>query len=349
VVVGAALVAVVVLVPPLLARSFGSPSRTSSTIALNPKGEHAEFAKYFPDQPGAIKLVEEQSLWGWDRNDRYGWVNRDRRTADMEVTNGRRVGLQVPDPTVTVWLFGGSTAFGFGQRSDRTIASQLVRLASERGVPIKVENLGVSGWVNWQETTLFEDRLAAGERPDIAVFLDGANDTALGIEREKYGLLDPAGTYLQTMTDQQRTDLAAQAAARGYTGHDDLDVAARLAADQYRRGVLHARELGAAAGVKVVEYWQPQLYTIPIGAPLVRDALDQWKITPERHDAVGRMVHEVARLSGTDPVDLTHVFDHVDGPIFYDTSHSNERGARITAQAMLEDLWPTVRSVAATR
>ncbi len=346
------LVAAVLVVPPLLARTLGSSGSTDATrptIALNAKGDHQEFEQYFPHQPGAVRLVEEESLWGWDPDARYGWVNRDKRTADIEVVGGVRSGLRVPGPEVTIWLFGGSTAFGFGQRSDHTIASELVRGAQARGVPVEVVNFGVSGWVNAQETQLFADRLAAGPRPDVAIFLDGANDTALGIERMRYGLLDTTRTWYQTMTDQQRDRLAAEATARGWSSSDDLALATRLAADQYRRGVLEGRSLGQGAGVHVVHYWQPQLYTIPLDRPLVRDALDQWKISAEQHDAMGRVVADVATASGVGPVDLTHVFDHAREPIFYDTSHTNEVGARTEADAILDDLWPTIRSVAAGR
>ena len=339
------LAAAVILIPPLVSRTWASSSR-DPTIDLNPSREHTEFAKYFPGQPWAVKLVELESLWGWNQGGPYGWTNKDRRTREVEVVNGRRTTLEVANPRVTVWMFGGSTAFGFGQRGDHTIASELVRLASERGVPIRVENFGVSGYVNAQETQVFEDQLAAGNRPDIAIFLDGANDTALGIERERYGLLDASVPYRQTMADDQRAALAVQAKARGYTSSDDLGVATRLAVGQYRSGVLRARQLGARYGVRVVHYWQPQLYTIPLDAPLVRDALAQWKISPDRHDRVGRAVADIARSSGTDPVDLTGIFDHVDGPIFYDTSHTNEQGALITAEAITTDLWPSIQATA---
>jgi len=340
VVVAVLLVAGIIFVPPWLMSERSAAPAAPPEIVLNPADVAGQFAKYFPGQPWAVDMVETQSLWGWSQDSPYGWENEDGNKGDMVVVDGRRRTLQVEDPEITVWLLGGSTAFGFGQRDDRTIASEMVRLAEERGVAIRVENLGVSGYVNWQETQVFEDLLAAGERPDIAVFLDGANDTALGIERERFGLLDPGTNYNQTMADEQRTELQRSAEERGYRSSNDLDTAVSLASAQYRRGVLLARDLGRANDVEVVHYWEPQLYTVPLDAPLVADALEQWKITPERHDAVGRSIDRIAQDSGVDPIDLTDVFDNVDGPIFYDTSHTNEDGARLTAEAIIEDLWP---------
>ena len=46
-------------------------------------------------------------------------------------------------------------------------------------------NFGVSAYVNAQEALVFEDRLRSGERPDVALFLDGANEIAVAWERER--------------------------------------------------------------------------------------------------------------------------------------------------------------------
>ena len=75
-----------------------------------------------------------------------------------------------------VWMFGGSTTWGEGQRDEYTIASYLARLAEAEGEPIVVRNFGQRGWTHFQEMILFEQLLAAGPAPDVAVFYDGANE-----------------------------------------------------------------------------------------------------------------------------------------------------------------------------
>lgn len=337
----------VVFIPPLIGRTgSSSPSTSAPRVEMNPADGHQEFQKFFPGQPWAIELVELQSLWGWTQGGPYGWVNEDRRTPEVEVVDGRRTTLEVEDPQVTVWLFGGSTVFGFGQRTDHTIASTMVREAQERGIRLRVENYGVSGYVNWQETQVFADELAAGRRPDLAVFLDGANDTALGVERERYGLFDTDVIHRQTMTDDQRKELESAAAARGYESKGDLDAVVRLAVDQYDKGVRWARELGEQHDVPVFHFWQPQLYTMPLDAPLVRDALERWEISEDSHREMGKVVRRIAEESEADPVDLTGILDDVRGPIFYDTTHTNETGARIEGEAILDELWPQLARLA---
>ncbi len=343
---GAALLIALVFVPPLLSRAgdddAAGGTTTVATIVLNEEDLDA-FDKYFPGQPDAVELAELQSLWGWDRGGPYGWENQDRATEEITVVDGRRRTYEVDDPQVTVWLFGGSTVFGIGQREDHTIASVLVRLAEERGVRIAVENFGVSGYVNWQETQQFHDALRFGARPDLAVFFDGANETTLAVDRERFGLFDDSVVHHLTMEDGQREDLAAAAEASGYESSGDVEAIGRLGAGQYRRGVRWARELSDEYDVPVVHFWQPQLYTMPVDAPLIRDALEQWQISEDSHRHMDRVVDRIAEASGVDPIDLTDVLDDASGPTFYDTTHTNELGARLTAEAMFEHLWPEIQ------
>jgi nucleotide-binding universal stress UspA family protein len=301
-----------------------------------------EFAPFFEDQPEGVDMVEEQMLWGWDDDDAFGWINQDHQMGHTHVVDGIRDTYQVADPVFTIWLFGGSTAFGFGQRDDFTIASQMVKLAEERGVQIEVVNFGVSGYVNWQEVDRFAAALEKGPAPDLALFFDGANESALAIEREAYGLLDPADTYHLSMEDEQRDELAKQAKARGYRSTNDLDTAATVQAEQYRRGAERALELGQEHGVDVVLAWQPHLYTIDPDAPLVPEALDLWEISPKRQKEVGQLSDEIAERSGIDVIDLSSSLDDARKPVFFDISHSNEYGARLQAEVLLDQVWPAI-------
>jgi hypothetical protein len=78
---------------------------------------------------------------------------------------------------LSVFVFGGSTAFGYGVADDRTIASYLQELldkASPR--PVKVYNFGRGSYMSVQERILLEQLILRGAIPDYAVFIDGLND-----------------------------------------------------------------------------------------------------------------------------------------------------------------------------
>lgn len=79
---------------------------------------------------------------------------------------------------LNVFCFGGSTLFGYGVADHQTVASylqeELVRLSPR---PVSVYNFGVGWHYSTQERLRFEQLLAAEIVPDVALFLDGINDS----------------------------------------------------------------------------------------------------------------------------------------------------------------------------
>ncbi len=76
-----------------------------------------------------------------------------------------------------VFLFGGSTMWGYNLPDDETIAAHLQRRLDAGGGPAwRVRNYGVCASYSKFERQLFESLLAAGSRPAAVVFLDGLNE-----------------------------------------------------------------------------------------------------------------------------------------------------------------------------
>lgn len=93
----------------------------------------------------------------------------------------RPVGNQAPWPPrrgeFTVFIFGGSTTFGYGVTDNLTIPARLQeQLVSDYGVSANVYNFGRGSYFSVQERLLFEKLLLSGFVPDMAVFIDGLND-----------------------------------------------------------------------------------------------------------------------------------------------------------------------------
>ena len=82
------------------------------------------------------------------------------------------------EDALSVWVFGGSTAWGEGAPDDETIPSHLAGLMNAWGVDTTVKNLGERGYVSTQEVVFLYRELQAGRRPDVVVFYDGINDAA---------------------------------------------------------------------------------------------------------------------------------------------------------------------------
>ncbi len=78
---------------------------------------------------------------------------------------------------MNIFVFGGSTAFGYGVADSDTIASHLQEyLRGTAGVQADVYNFGRAHYASTQEKMLFEQFLLAGHVPNIAVFIDGLNE-----------------------------------------------------------------------------------------------------------------------------------------------------------------------------
>jgi hypothetical protein len=79
-----------------------------------------------------------------------------------------------PDPDrVNVFMFGGSTTFGYGLPDDQTIAAHFGNAFP--GSPA-VYNFGRGNYFSTQERVLFEQLLVNGHAPDVAIFIDGVNE-----------------------------------------------------------------------------------------------------------------------------------------------------------------------------
>lgn len=84
-----------------------------------------------------------------------------------------------PDPACTnIFVFGGSTTFGYGVANDETIPSWLQERASigEFRKPVRVYNFGRGYYFSTQETILLYRLLVSKVVPDMAVFIDGLNE-----------------------------------------------------------------------------------------------------------------------------------------------------------------------------
>jgi hypothetical protein len=83
-----------------------------------------------------------------------------------------------PDPLAfNVFVFGGSTTFGYGVADTETVPSFLQEeIRARSGKAAAVYNFGRGYYYSTQERVLFEKLLAAGHSPRLAIFVDGLNE-----------------------------------------------------------------------------------------------------------------------------------------------------------------------------
>lgn len=264
---------------------------------------------------------------------------------------------------VTIALFGGSAAFGEGQRDQGTIASFLVRLAEADGVAIDVDNFGQRGFVSWQEALLFEQLTAEGDRPDLAVFYDGGNDVATQYQPSTAGFPThydvDAVSQILTGTDAGGGETRPRSPRWG-----DVWEAYRQNSALHRAGrELQAWVRGSPAGAQQANDWRtldPSQVGLDAAAiyrrarTFIIDTAEARGITPVHYWQPVR--------SGSDPVAYASALSAIGPPtldisgilrgrddVFLDDLHTNEEGAEIVARQMWADLRPLVADIEAGR
>ena len=293
-------------------------------------------------------------------NGHYIHINGDwgRRSYEPAVP----AGTNIP----TIWMFGGSTGFGEGQRDEYTIPSDLARMADADGIPIRVVNYGQRGWVNWQEMLLYEQLLATGQRPDLAVFYDGLNDKNVQVQKP---LGQPSFYDLDNLakkaTDQSDSAVETplqvlRSAWHLYVRHSLVDKAVSKTEDLF--GTEPARAASPPTADPEACYVGSNQVTpktcIPT-ATAVRDTLavyDRGRSVIQllsRRDGVTPVFFWQPQR-GTEPVyeELSHrvgpptvdIADALDGhqDAYIDGGHTNEEGARLVAEAEWRTLKPKI-------
>lgn len=154
-----------------------------STVPGNP---WAEKAKVYPGLDGDQIYRLFMETWEWRK---YGYVPFSQLTeqpyegefVNVSPAKFRKGKTETPWPppedAKTVFVFGGSTTFGYGVPDWQTVPSYLSEsLQSKGGDNVLVYNFGRAYFYSTHEMLEFLRLLSNQHRPDVAVFLDGLNE-----------------------------------------------------------------------------------------------------------------------------------------------------------------------------
>lgn len=308
------------------------------------------FSDYaFQDEPWAQDLYQDLDRIPLRKDQVLGHTLGDAfESRYVNIADAKRVSYRPEDdPELTVWAFGGSTLFGFGQRDDHTIPSELARLAEQDGLPVEVVNYGVPGYTNWSELQAYTQALTSGApRPDVVLFYDGMNDFSSAVARLTAGDDDTGRVTYWPLTDEGRAVFQQEIVDPvdiPKSDHPRLlpDLAGRL----YGRGVETARMLSESAGIDALFYWQPTLQSKKAQA-VDRPIFDQLGAKQSWLPDQRRVYDQIRERSGAEPIDVSRSLDGATTPVLMDWAHTNELGARLIAEAMYETLGPELHRLA---
>ncbi len=178
-----------------------------------------------------------------------------------------------PDPRrASVFVFGGSTTFGYGVADDETIVSAVQAFLDDRlgAGRAACYNFGRGAYYSSPERILFEELLAQGAVPRVAVFQDGLNEFAFGapfLSTTLRRLVNtPVAAAVQTLVEElPLSQLVARAKARKAPRRSEAELAAAFddasdldaRVDRYRANRRMIAATASAWGVRPLFVWLP--------------------------------------------------------------------------------------------
>ncbi len=256
----------------------------------------------------------------------------------IHVSGGIRRSLPPPAcpcRRVKVWLYGGSAAFGIGQRDDHTIASSLVEQAASQGLSLDIDNMGVPGFTIWQDFEKFSARLAFGSaRPDIAIFYDGFNDVTGTVFHTGLHGPDRWAPTLLTVDETVEYNQKDSPTLAPYGGPAAI---ARLAIDKYDGVRQRIQDLATGAGIPVLFVFQPDAFG---SRHQVSGFAELAGTTVERmmSSELAQTFAEASKIVPPGVRNLRSLLDDEPSMVFTGPVHTNEKGASLVATAILPDV-----------
>ncbi|MCB1041116.1 MAG: hypothetical protein KDA94_16520, partial [Acidimicrobiales bacterium] len=266
-----------------------------------------------------------------------GWVLPQSSPGKLvAVEHGHRRTLANGDAGPVVWIFGGSAAWGSGQRDGHTIAAELSRLAAASRRPIRVVNFGVFAYTAAQEAAAFERATNEHDPPNLVIFYDGYNDVEVSMVGQLEGL--PAGSEAVAPLTVLRGSRVLHREEGQPATTTDGRVAGVIAA--YARAMSAARSTAQAHGVEVVQVWQPNAFTRDLTA-MERQDLEDRGYSADIVSAHAELHAKIRAALPAEVIDLSDALD--DAPTVYlDPVHTSERGAAIVAAALYRQINSTL-------
>jgi len=308
-----------------------------------------------------VPPYEPFRMWSWPRwHGKYVNVEETELGLLRRTVNPVRPGCD-KQVTKKVWFLGGSTAWGMSAPDIATIPSYLSqKLNAHANSCFEVFNLGIIGYVTNQEMIYLLQELKAGQRPDIAIFYDGINDTYIGaywpalpathsdyfeikakLESKilSWPELVQRSYFLQILSKLQER---AQARLRGERPQRERAALAKATLDNYESNLHLVRVLARAYGFDVRFFWHPSLlYGKKPLTPLEKSLRETGEF-PKAVQAVYEEAERRASSSG-EFVFLGRIFDQASEPLYVDEFHLGPRGNEIVAESIATAIQSTPR------
>ncbi len=226
-----------------------------------------------------------------------------------------------------VFVFGGSTTWGFGVRDSETPVAALEQELASRlpGRKVQCYNFAACYYFSTQERLLFETLLQSGVVPDLAIFIDGLNDFHYGSGQPEF--TDQLSKCLAPDLQSRTVNMLSTDAERGVVVDDIVR--------RYAGNVRMAKAVADAYGVKTIFIGQPvPFFDYPVPpekSPFQERMADHWLC------GWGYRRFEAAAQKGefgSNFVWCGDAFLNTTAPMYVDSTHYSQTGAVLLARTI---------------
>lgn len=325
------------------------------------KGDKRETLPVYDDYPNSAEFWKEQKhtrkkhfepYYHWRRD---GFKGKYINVSDDGVR--RTIAPINHDDAKKLFMFGGSTMWGYGSKDEHTIPSFL---QSMLGKEHKIYNYGETAYVSTQELNVLLQQLAKGNIPDAVIFYDGVNDGYAGAYspaiprdvqklrmRYKNRYKKKDNTFISLYNASKIKKLIDLIAKDESTEKWDNEVSPKIKLNSlsvvnlYEAHIKQVKALGKEYGFKTFFFWQPNLFSgtrnvLPYEEAITQQASpvfveSQNQVYLDAKSAFFNRENEKIFFLGD-------IFNQINEPIYIDWCHIGPNGNEIVARWMYDNI-----------
>ena len=233
------------------------------------------------------------------------------------------------DKYVKVYVFGGSTTFGYGISDNDTIPSYMQKILEEQypNKSVLVKNFGQTCYYSSQELLLLISLIKNNDIPDWAVFIDGLNDTnQLSRLRDEPWLTNQIKNRLDSGIDFSWIPMVRFVKAKFpekipklSIREEDTQRIVDYVLSRYKKNLEMIQSICRLYGIKFIFVWQP--------VPFYKYKKPFHKKFPHEIDGPHweKVYSSVADyMHNENFLDLADIFAQTQGKVYVDDVHYNE-------------------------
>ena len=256
---------------------------------------------------------------------------------------------------IKIYMFGGSTMWGWGARDDYTIPSCVARCLYEKyGLIAEVVNFAELGYVSTQEVICLFRELQSENIPNFVINYDGLNDTFSSYQMKRAGLpQNEPNRELEFNCTKGQLFKRMIAMNSGFVSlrnflSPNTDQAfifknkyqettlINKTAKTYLNNLKMLNAVSQAYDYKLLAYWQPTIFDKNILTPNEKQMLESHKIWQDFYFQVKKNI-----LENADSLyfkDLSNSFNDISFPVYIDPWHIDEKANEKIATKIADDI-----------